>query len=79
MTCKFCVILKIDLFMKNRITYIILFLFAFIFISSLLLFFLKDTAQNLDMKWLRLHIFYCFLILGKTILGSLAGRYSTKR
>ena len=31
MTCKFCVILKIDLFMKNRMTYIILFLFAFIF------------------------------------------------
>ena len=31
MTCKFCVILKIDLFMKNRMTYIILFLFAIIF------------------------------------------------
>ncbi len=30
MTCKIFDILKIDLFMKNRITYIILFLFAFI-------------------------------------------------
>ncbi len=31
MTCKFCVFLKIDLIMKYRVTYIILFLFAFLF------------------------------------------------
>ena len=33
MTCKFCVILNIDLFMKYRILYIMLFLFAFLFPS----------------------------------------------